>query len=129
MKLRSTLLLVFLLTLSAVPAIAQTTRPVPQIRRALIVSVDGLRPDVLLRADAPRIRQLYRGGSFTFWARSTPASITLPTHVSMLTGCTPEMHTIMWNGDLPLSRPVYPRVPTLFELAKKAGYTTALVAG
>jgi arylsulfatase A-like enzyme len=63
------------------------------------------------------------------WARSTAVSITLPTHVSLLTGVEPIAHGIMWNGDLPLSQPVYPRVPTLFELAKKAGYSTAAVTG
>jgi hypothetical protein len=124
-----------ILILGAAPLVsAQSTRPAkvvaePKVKRALIISVDGLRPDVLLRADAPRIRGLYHKGAFTFWARSTPASITLPTHVSMLTGASPEAHAIMWNGELPLSQPVYPRVPTIFELAKKRGYTTGLVAG
>lgn len=107
----------------------QPSRPVPQITRALIISIDGCRPDVLLRANAPRIRDMVDHGSFTFWARSTAVCLTLPTHVSMLTGALPEQHAILWNGDLDFKTPVYPRVPTLFELAKKAGYTTALVAG
>jgi arylsulfatase A-like enzyme len=84
---------------------------------------------VLLRADTPRIRQLMSDGSFTMWARSTAVSITLPTHVSLLTGVEPIVHGIMWNGDLPLSEPVYPKVPTLFELAKRAGYSTGAVTG
>jgi arylsulfatase A-like enzyme len=49
--------------------------------------------------------------------------------VSLLTGMTPEGHGILWNGDLPLSQTVYPKTPTIFELAKKAGYSTACVAG
>jgi arylsulfatase A-like enzyme len=120
------------LIIACVPAgfsLGQTTRPVPEIERALIISVDGLRPDVLLRANAPRITQLYQSGAYTFWARSTAASVTLPTHVSLLTGVVPEKHAIMWNGDMPLARPVYPNAPTLFELAKRRGYTTAMVAG
>jgi len=125
------LALMFLLAVVALAAYApaQTTRPIPQVDHVLIISIDGLRPDVLLRADAPHIHQLCHEGTFTFWARSTPASITLPTHVSMLTGVTPEKHAILWNGDLPLSEPVYPTAPTIFELAKKAGRTTAMVAG
>jgi predicted AlkP superfamily pyrophosphatase or phosphodiesterase len=127
------LALVFLLVVVALaayaPAAQPTTRPIPQIDHVLIISIDGLRPDVLLRADAPRIHQLCHEGTFTFWARSTPASITLPTHVSMLTGVTPEKHAILWNGDLPLSQPVYPAVPTIFELAHRAGRTTAMVVG
>ena len=98
-------------------------------QRVIIISIDGLRPDVLLRADAPHIRQMMRDGSFTFWARSTAVSITLPTHVSMLTGVEPQVHGIHWNAGLPLAEPVYPRVSTIFELAKKAGYTTAAVTG
>jgi hypothetical protein len=106
-----------------------TTRPVPEIKRVTIISVDGLRPDVLLRAEAPNLRDMCRHGTFTFWARTTAASITLPSHVSMLTGVVPEIHGILWNSDLPFSQPVYPNVPTIFELAHREGYTTAMVAG
>jgi hypothetical protein len=114
---------------SPTTAPAATPRPNARIHRALIISIDGLRPDVLLRADAPRIREMMRRGAFTMWARSTAVSITLPTHVSMLTGVEPQVHGIHWNGDLPLAQPVYPRVSTIFELAKKAGYTTGVVTG
>src|SRR5690349_13157721 len=38
--------------------------------RVLIVCVDGLRPDVLLLADAPHLRGLLRSGSYTLWARA-----------------------------------------------------------
>jgi arylsulfatase A-like enzyme len=95
----------------------------------LIISIDGLRPDLLIRARTPYLRELIDSGSFSFWARTTPHSITLPSHVSMLTGVVPRRHEIEWNKDLPLREPVYPSVPTLFELAKKAGYSTALAAG
>jgi phosphopentomutase len=47
----------------------------------------------------------------------------------MLTGVTPERHAILWNGDLPLSQPVYPTAPTIFELAHRAHRTTAMVVG
>ena len=104
-------------------------RPVPAIERALIISIDGLRPDVLLRADAPNIRRLYQSGSFTFWARTTALAVTLPSHVSMLTGATPEQHGITWNGVLSPNHPIYPAVPTLFEYAHHAGYSTAMVIG
>lgn len=106
-----------------------TTKPVPEIRRVMIISVDGLRPDLMVFADVPHLREMCRSGSFSLWARSTPASITIPTHVSMLTGVVPEAHAIMWNGDLPLSAPVYPTASTIFELAHRAGYSTAMVAG
>ncbi len=54
---------------------------------------------------------------------------TFNSHTSMLTGVVPIKHGIQWNSDLPLEHPVFPAYPTIFELAHKAGYTTAMVAG
>jgi arylsulfatase A-like enzyme len=110
-------------------AAAQSARPVPAITHVVIISIDGCRPDLLLRADTPVVHGLLAKASFTFWARTTAESVTLPSHTSMLTGVVPVRHGIQWNGDLPLIHPVYPLYPTLFQLAKKAGYTTAMAAG
>jgi predicted AlkP superfamily pyrophosphatase or phosphodiesterase len=107
----------------------QPDRPIPGIKHVLIISVDGLRPDLALRADTPVIHGLLDSSSFTFWARTTAESVTLPSHTSMLTGVVPIKHGIQWNSDLPLIHPVYPAFPTLFELAHKGGYTTAMAAG
>jgi len=41
----------------------------------------------------------------------------------------PVKHGIQWNADLPLTRAVYPLFPTIFELARQCGYSTAMVAG
>jgi Type I phosphodiesterase / nucleotide pyrophosphatase len=111
----------------ATPA-ALAAPPTP-VSRVLIVSIDGLRPDLLLRADTPTMHALMARGAFTMWASTTDLAVTLPSHVSMLTGVTPGKHGITWNTTLPLSRPVYPAWPTLFELARKAGFTTAMMTG
>lgn len=95
----------------------------------LIVSIDGLRPDLLIRAMAPNLRAMLEAGSYSFWARTTPHAITLPSHVSMLTGVVPRRHEVEWNKDLPLKEPVYPSAASLFDLAKKAGLSTAMAAG
>lgn len=97
--------------------------------RLLIISIDGCRPDVALRADMPHVRGLMARGSFTFWANTTDVAITLPSHTSMLTGVTPEKHGIHYNDDKPGNKPEHPQVPTIFDLAKKKGYTTACCAG
>jgi predicted AlkP superfamily pyrophosphatase or phosphodiesterase len=132
MKSREFWIVLIVLSLSrallAAPA-TRPTKPVAQIERVLIISIDGLRPDVLLRADAPNIRALMSAGSFTMWARTTAVGTTLPSHTSMLTGVIPTRHGIEWNRDLDFATPVFPRVPTLFELAKKSGYSTAMVTG
>ena len=46
----------------------------------------------------------------------------------MLTGVPPEVHGILFNDDGP-AEPVHPKVPSIFEYAKKAGYTTAMATG
>lgn len=112
------------------PASTETSPAKPD-KRVLIVSVDGLRPDLMLRAQAPTMHKLYKSGSFSFWARTTPMGNTLPSHTSMLTGRTIEHHGVLWNDD---SGPKnndgkLPRGQTLFELAKAGGYSTSMVAG
>ena len=102
-------------------------KPVAAVEHFIIISADGMRPDVLLRARTPNVRRLIESGTFTMWARTVPQSITLPSHTSMLTGVTPERHRVLWNSDIP--EPVYPQVPTIFEVAKAAGLTTAMVTG
>lgn len=100
-------------------------------RRVLVVSIDGLRPDLALLADMPNLRSLMKGGSYTMWAQTLTVGITLPSHTSMLTGVPLERHGVFWNDDVPIRKRRYdhPHVATLFEWAKDAGYTTALVAG
>lgn len=113
---------------SAIP-VAKPQRPIPAVQHVLIISIDGLRPDRALLADMPNLRSLIKQGVYTFWAKTTAVSITLPSHVSMLTGVTPGKHGIEWNRVLPFKEQVYPSVPTIFEMATRAGYSAAMVAG
>jgi predicted AlkP superfamily pyrophosphatase or phosphodiesterase len=95
-------------------------------KHVVIISMDGMRSDVLLRARCLNIRALTERGSFTFWAESTDVAITLPTHVSMFTGLPPAKHRITWNDDRDVE-PTMLAAPTLFDLTKKAGYSNAMV--
>ena len=95
----------------------------PDVQRVLIVSIDGLRPDVLLLADAPNVRALMKRGSYTLWARTIADAYTLPAHISMLTGVTSDKHGITWNDYV---EDCYSNVPTIFDLAKKKGLSTAI---
>lgn len=119
----------FVCAVVSVCACAMTLAAPPTNHHVVIISVDGLRPDVMLRAKTPVIHDLMERGSFTCWAQTTAVSVTLPSHVSMLTGVSPQRHEIEWNDDMPFSKPVYPSVPTIFELAHNAGYKTAMAAG
>ncbi|MBS0630471.1 MAG: alkaline phosphatase family protein [Verrucomicrobia bacterium] len=120
---------VLLSGLTAGRALALPQRPIPAVEHVLIISVDGMRPDCALRADMPVLRGLMREGAYTFWAKTTAVSVTLPSHTSMLTGVTPAKHGIVWNKELPFREPVYPAMPTILELATQAGYDTAMIAG
>lgn len=113
---------------SAVNKPQRLHRPVEQIERALLISVDGARPDVLLRARTPNIRKLIESGSYSFWAKTVPVAITLPAHASMLTGVTAERHGITWNNTRE-DEVAIAKVPTIFEIAMRYDMTTAVVAG
>lgn len=110
-------------------AAAAPVEPARGVAHVVVVSIDGLRPDMALRATMPNLRFLMAAGAFTFWAKTTALSVTLPSHTSMLTGFAPAKHGVDWNRDLPLREPVYPMKPTVLELATRAGLVTAMVAG
>lgn len=103
-------------------------KPLPGVERVLVFSVDGCRPDILLRADTPNIRKLMKRGAFSFWAITTPVAITLPSHVSMMTGVTVARHGIDFNDDAGDKLTTYPKAFTLFEVAHKAGLSTSIVS-
>jgi predicted AlkP superfamily pyrophosphatase or phosphodiesterase len=94
--------------------------------RFLLITIDGLRADVLLRADTPNIRRLMARGAYTMWARTVPECYTLPAHVSILTGVAPQKHGVEWNDHI---EEAYSLVPTLFEVARRGGLSTAMVTG
>jgi predicted AlkP superfamily pyrophosphatase or phosphodiesterase len=108
------------------PASPASSVTVPRAERVVIISIDGLRADLLIQANVPNIRALLREGSYTFFARTVAEGYTLPAHASMLTGVSPQKHGITWNEHIEES---YPESPTVFEVAKQAGLTTALASG
>ncbi|MBI5168404.1 MAG: alkaline phosphatase family protein [Candidatus Eisenbacteria bacterium] len=117
------------LLLACACAAALCAAPALASRHVIVVSLDGLRPDVALRANMPAFRALMRRGAFTMYATTTDVAITLPSHTSMLTGVPPEQHGITYNADpRPVDRPA-PEWPTLFEVAHQAGLSTAMAVG
>src|SRR5436190_15297537 len=94
----ATLLLIAAAFLAPAATFADDAAPATK-PHILIISVDGMRPDLMLRAKTPNIHALFEGGAYSFWARTTPHAITLPSHVSMLTGCIPRHHEVEWNVD------------------------------
>lgn len=135
-KMRSKLVLPVLLVLAAcshvepvteASAVQQATARVPHGRvsdHLIVISIDGLRPDAIERFKVPTLARLMREGRHASNAQTITLSLTLPSHTSMLTGVDSDQHNVTWNSDETESLG-YVQVPTIFGLAKDAGFRTA----
>jgi predicted AlkP superfamily pyrophosphatase or phosphodiesterase len=116
----------------------------PVASRVVLISVDGLWPGDLARAESlgvrlPVLDSLARAGAFAAGVIGSVPSVTFPSHTTMVTGVRPARHGIYAN-----QRPWFPtdtgpdarawyweagrvRVPGLFEAARAAGKRTAAV--
>jgi predicted AlkP superfamily pyrophosphatase or phosphodiesterase len=102
--------------------------PAPQPKVA-ILSVDGLRADVVAKSELPNLRDLALRGAYTWSARTVTPSETLPGHASMLSGEDPKNHKITWDWNDFKPELGYIGVPTVFSVAKAAGLRTVMVVG
>ena len=122
-------------TLTATATATLTTTPSPTItptftapaRRAVILSIDGLRPDAILLAPMPNLVGLMQSGAFSLGAQTVFPSVTLVGHASMLTGLCPSKHGVDWNDYLPERG--YARGTDLFDIAHAAGLQTEMYVG
>ncbi len=88
----------------------------------LLISVDTLRADVLDKIELPTLSKL-RGRSFSAPYGLAPASATLPSHISMVTGESPLQHAAYTNfGRLEEG------IPTLAEAFSDGGFRTIATA-
>ncbi|MBW3552255.1 MAG: ectonucleotide pyrophosphatase/phosphodiesterase [Gemmatimonadetes bacterium] len=106
-----------------VPVVAAPDGNGPRTRHVVVISVDGLRPDAIERFELRTLGRLVREGSSAIDARTILPSKTLPSHTSMLTGLLPEDHGITFNREMGAEENV--SVPTIFELAREHGLSTA----
>ncbi len=111
-------------TSSTLPPGSLQPPPASVTRHVVVISVDGLRPDAILRYPAPTLQRLIREGSYTLAASTIMPSKTLPSHTSMLTGELPERHHVLWNN-LATARADTVGLPTIFGVARAHGYRTA----
>lgn len=109
----------------AAPAGAQTAPPAGAVSsHVIIISVDGLRPGAIAAAGARNLARLQEEGAWSHTAQTILPSKTLPSHTSMVTGVDPAVHGITWNSDRTAEVGTV-KVPTVFELARQRGLTTA----
>ena len=102
-----------------------TATPKPAIARVLIISIDGLRPDLIDLAPMPILTALMQEGAYTLDAQTVHPSATLPAHASMLTGLCPDQHGVNWNDYIPENG--YAQGTSIFALAKQAGLYTVMI--
>jgi predicted AlkP superfamily pyrophosphatase or phosphodiesterase len=107
----------------------------------LMISIDGLKPEYVLEADArglklPYLRTLVRDGTYADGVVGVWPTVTYPSHTTLLTGVTPAEHGIYNNVEFDPERHFSGawnwyapeiRVPTLWKVAHNAGLRTASV--
>ena len=115
---------------SSGPSYVSAASPAPEVaghavsEHVIVISIDGLRADAIEAAGAETLSRLMKEGAYSLQARTILPSITLPSHTSMLTGATPEMHGVLWNDERIDELGVI-ETPTMFAIARTAGYRTA----
>jgi predicted AlkP superfamily pyrophosphatase or phosphodiesterase len=90
--------------------------------KVLVVVFDGCRPDGLAQAHTPYVDALWQTGAYSWSAQSVAASVTLPAHLSMWRGVTPEKHGVTDNVFMPTAS----AYPSAFEIAHQARLHTAM---
>jgi predicted AlkP superfamily pyrophosphatase or phosphodiesterase len=113
----------------------------PSERTVVMISVDGLAADYMddPKAEMPTIRALAAEGARASSMKAVTPTVTWPNHTTLVTGVMPARHGVVGNNYLDrktgkhvvlISDPVYDKdqivkAPTIYDLAKAAGLTTA----
>jgi len=129
--------------LIGVVAEAQEPAPAGTVKHVVLVSIDGLAASYLNdpRAKLPTLRKLAQEGASATGMLTSFPSVTWPSHTSLVTGVQPAKHGVIGNsvwdrknnrgltyiGDPTLTKDQAIRVPTLYDVAAKAGLTCGSV--
>ena len=127
----------FLFTAASVFGLAALAHAAP----VLMISIDGLKPEYITQADAhgmkiPYLRTLLAKGTYADGVVGIWPTITYPSHATLLTGVWPAEHGIYNNHEFdPFQRygsawnwySSQIRVPTLWQVAHRAGLRTASI--
>src|SRR5215216_1630594 len=114
-------------TATETPTPTITPTPTPLVRRVLILSIDGLRPDAISLAPMPNLLSLIQSSAYSLTAQTVLPSVTLISHASMLSGLCPSKHGVFWNDYIPENG--FALGTDLFDVAHAAGFQTAMVVG
>jgi predicted AlkP superfamily pyrophosphatase or phosphodiesterase len=73
------------------------TAQVPGAKHVIIVGIDGLSPDGIVKAKTPVFHQLMKDGASTLHARAVMPTVSSPNWASMIMGAGPEQHGVTTN--------------------------------
>ncbi len=76
------------------------------MEKAVLVLVDGMRPDGMLQCGHAYPRELCARSTYSLKARTVMPSVTLPCHMSLFHSVDPDRHGILSNTYVPQVRPV-----------------------
>ena len=84
------------------PAVARAARTDRAQPLVMLISIDGLKPEAILEADAhglkvPNLRRLLRDGAYAGGVRGVLPTLTYPSHMTLMTGASPDRHGIYAN--------------------------------
>ncbi|MCG8417570.1 MAG: alkaline phosphatase family protein [Proteobacteria bacterium] len=121
--------------------LASTGRDAPAKRRVVVISIDGLRPELYLDPAAhgvslPALTGLARRGVHARGVRGVVPTVTYPSHTTMVTGMRPAGHGIVTNYRFDESGRFINwyweaeaiSATTLWQSARAAGATTAALS-
>ncbi len=111
-----------------VPVAAPPPPPAPsEPEFVIVISEDGMRPDVLSTSRTPNHLRFIKEGETARLARTIHESDTLPSHAAMLSGFGAKEHGLFWNSFK--EKRGFIHVPTIFSVAKEHGLSTAMFIG
>lgn len=96
-------------------------------KKALIIGIDGCRPDSLLAAKTPTIDSLKARGAYSFKAQACRFTKSGPCWTSMLTGTWPEKHGVVNNSFEGFKPESYPHFFQRLKEAKPGVRTASIV--
>jgi predicted AlkP superfamily pyrophosphatase or phosphodiesterase len=122
------------------PAARSSAQTAP--RKVIVISIDGLRGKTLAgllerHLNTPNLDEFLKGGAVADGMVGVFPTVTYPSHTTLVTGVTPDVHGIYGNGlfdpEHAMRDPWYwyaqeVRVPAIWDIAHKKGLRTAAVS-
>lgn len=95
--------------------------------KALLIGIDGCRPDALQAAQTPNIDKLIGGGAYSFDAQTCALTKSGPSWASVLTGVWPDKHGVVNNSMVGERFDQYPHFFKRLRDIRPDSYTASIV--